>query len=97
MSDDFKPFGVAPEVLEQARQIASDAIEVWGDLDEHQMAIFRERGLWNDHVAVQAVLAALSPPLRDELAELAKDNRKRCAALGVSFKAAQRDLDAKGE
>lgn len=78
---DVRPFGEDPALLEEARAIASDALEVWGDFDEHQWKQFRERGIWNDHVAVQAALAALSPSNRESNAVLAKENRERVAAL----------------
>lgn len=47
------------EDLEAARAIASAALEIYGDFDEHQMKQFRENGIWNDHAAVQAALAAI--------------------------------------
>lgn len=76
-----KPFGVDAALLETARGIASDVLEVYGDFDEHQWKMFRERGIWNDHPAVQAALAALAPSVREDMAALAEDNRKRVAAL----------------
>lgn len=73
----MKPFGVDAALLEKARRIASDAIEVYGDLDEHQWAQFRERGIWNDHIAVQTALCALSPARAEEMKRLADENRER--------------------
>lgn len=45
--------------LQCARAVASAAIEKYGDLNEIEWKDFKERGIWNDHVAVQAALTML--------------------------------------
>lgn len=45
--------------LEAARAIATAAIETYGDFDETVYQQFKERGIWNDHVSVQAALVAI--------------------------------------
>jgi len=47
------------EDLRSARQIALAAIEVYGNLDKEKHVRFIEHGMWDDHPAVQAVLAAI--------------------------------------
>lgn len=48
-----------PEQLEMARTIATAAIEIYGDLEPEEWKRFRANGIWNDHAAVQAALAAI--------------------------------------
>lgn len=70
-----------PDPMTEARAIAVDAIHVYGDLTETSFKHFRDNGIWNDHSAVQAALAAIDPARRKELAALADANRKRIAAM----------------
>lgn len=49
-----------PEELEEARAIATDAIEMYGDFPNQEIwDRFRSGGIWNDHVAVQAAIVAV--------------------------------------
>lgn len=45
--------------LEAAKIIAQEAIERYGDLTQHEMDRMRSNGIWADHCAVQAALAAI--------------------------------------
>lgn len=48
------------EDLEAARGIASAAIDTYGDFETKEIwDQYRTRGIWNDHVAVQAALVAI--------------------------------------
>lgn len=47
------------EDLEIARAAATLAIERYGDFDAETMRLFRQNGIWNDHVSVQAALAVV--------------------------------------
>lgn len=47
------------EELTLARQVATAAIEVYGDLDEETLTRIRNRGIWNDRAEVQAALLAI--------------------------------------
>ena len=68
--DYVRRFGTASaDDLEAARAIAMGAIEMYGDLNEAEMKDAEERGIWNDHVAVQAALAAIRM-MREELMPL---------------------------
>lgn len=42
-----------------ARQIATAALEEYGDFDEVEHLHFTENGIWNDHSSVQASLATI--------------------------------------
>ena len=58
-ASDFKPFGVSQQDLELARRIASETIERYGDFDEAYWKMFREGGIWNDHVSVQTAISVI--------------------------------------
>jgi len=45
--------------LKNARIIASAAIDMYGDFNAEEWQRFRKEGIWNDHPAVQAALAAI--------------------------------------
>jgi hypothetical protein len=45
--------------LSTARLIATAAIERYGDFGPEMMTLFKQGGIWNDHPAVQAALAAI--------------------------------------
>lgn len=49
----------ATDELEAARVIATAAIEIYGDFEEPIWSQFLMQGIWNDHAAVQAALAAI--------------------------------------
>lgn len=47
------------EELAQARTIALQVVERYGDDDEHALERMRRNGIWSDHPAVQAALVTL--------------------------------------
>jgi hypothetical protein len=51
--------GYTLAMLEEARRIATEVCEDYGEFDNAALARFRKNGIWNDHPAVQAALRAM--------------------------------------
>ncbi len=63
---DMKPFGVTWNDLELARKVAMEAWEKYGGDDGPTCDRIRANGIWNDHIAVQAAIAAIKELRRIE-------------------------------
>lgn len=75
----IRPFGLSFDVLDKIRSVVMKAWESYGDDDGPTCDRIRKDGLWNDHIAVQAGIAAYK--MEDPVTGLTLAQRERLEML----------------